>query len=137
MPSSSTSAQPPKRTGVHGRDHSSQIGQAPETTAEDPSEEDGGIGTLPDSSSSAHPPKRTALFGRVPVPSNKGRSKRVLELSAEAIDALKGFPQKQFVLATGIAWPPTRAGFLDLYSGERGVAKSGAAPEQLRLGGKN
>ena len=37
---------------------------------------------------------------------------------------MQEFPLKQFVLATGVSWPPVRAGFLDLYSGERGVAKS-------------
>ena len=128
LPSSSTPAQPLKRTALYGRAHFSQIPKAPEfeQTAEDPIEEDGGMGPLPGSSTSAQPQQRSALFGRGPVPSNKGRSKRVLAplLSKEAREALQEFPLKQFVLATGVSWPPVRAGFLDLYSGERGVAKS-------------
>ena len=44
-------------------------------------------------------------------------------LSAEAKEALRSFPVGQVVRSAGVSWPPKRAGFLDLFSGERGVAK--------------
>ena len=43
------------------------------------------------------------------------------QLSLEARQILRSFPREQFVLPDGCAWP-REAGFLDLFSGERGVA---------------
>ena len=54
----------------------------------------------------------------------KGCTRRVL--SEEAREILRSFPKDQFVLPKGCAWPPREAGFLDLFSGERGVAKEAA-----------
>ena len=57
-----------------------------------------------------------------------GRVKKLAPLlSAEAREALSEFPREQFVLGPGVSWPPKRGGFLDLFSGERGVAKNLAA----------
>lgn len=47
-------------------------------------------------------------------------------LSKKAIDILRSFPKDQFVLPKGCSWPPQEPGFLDLFSGERGVAKEAA-----------
>lgn len=43
-------------------------------------------------------------------------------LSKAAIAALAEFPQDMFVLPCGETWPPQKPGFLDVFSGERGVA---------------
>eukprot|EP00435_Cladocopium_sp_Y103_P047846 s453_g14.t1 len=54
------------------------------------------------------------------------RQKRRLAplLSIEAREALRKFGADQVVRSAGVSWPPKRAGFLDLFSGERGVAVS-------------
>ena len=44
------------------------------------------------------------------------------ELSDDAVTALSKFPRSMFVLPKGQQWPPREKGFLDLFSGERGVA---------------
>lgn len=44
------------------------------------------------------------------------------KLNAEQIRCLSSFSRNQFVLPDSMSWPPTEAGWLDLYSGERGVA---------------
>ena len=44
------------------------------------------------------------------------------KLNAEQIRCLSSFPRSQFVLPDSMSWPPIEAGWLDLYSGERGVA---------------
>lgn len=44
------------------------------------------------------------------------------KLSKAARDALEKFLKDMFVLPGGTVWPPTRPGFLDVFSGERGVA---------------
>ena len=102
--------------------------------------QDCGVEALPASTSSAQPLRRTADSGRVetsqgakeepkkPTPQSgkrDGPSLRSLgkELSAEAFELLRSFPEKQVIKSKGVSWPPTRAGFLDLYSGEKGVAK--------------
>ena len=43
-------------------------------------------------------------------------------LKKEQRDYLATFSKDQFVLPEGASWPPKTAGWLDLYSGERGVA---------------
>ena len=45
-----------------------------------------------------------------------------IELSEAAIAALAEFPRDMFVFPAGETWPPQRPGFLDVFSGERGVA---------------
>ena len=42
----------------------------------------------------------------------------------EVQDALMSFPKEAFFVAEGVPWPPTRPGFLDLYSGVKGFAKA-------------
>ena len=54
------------------------------------------------------------------------RRKEGPKLSLQARRILESFPQDQFVLPTGCAWPPEEPGFLDLFSGERGVATEAA-----------
>ena len=51
-------------------------------------------------------------------------SAKVLQekLSEGAVRALSKFPRSMFVLPKGQQWPPREKGFLDLFSGERGVA---------------
>ena len=44
-------------------------------------------------------------------------------LNPEAASLLSKVPKDQFILPDGYDWPPTHRGFLDLFSGERGVAK--------------
>jgi len=63
----------------------------------------------------------------------KGPAKKIAKktfqkakLSREAAEILQSFPTSQFVLPAGCSWPPQEAGFLDLFSGERGVAKEAA-----------
>ena len=129
LPSSSTSARPPKRTAIHGRDQG-RLKQVAASCQERPASLDDdelrGGGALPGSTSTAQPPKRTAVFGRVtppPTPAGKARSLAPV-LSAEAKAELGRFRPRQVVKTPGLQWPPERAGFLDLFSGERGVAKS-------------
>lgn len=52
--------------------------------------------------------------------------RRGWKLSPEAKAALAQFGKDKFVLPEGAAFPPEEAGFLDLFSGERGVAKEAA-----------
>ena len=52
--------------------------------------------------------------------------KRGARLSSRARRILESFPRDQFVLPSGVAGPPQEAGFLDLFSGERGVAEEAA-----------
>ena len=72
-------------------------------------------------------PQRSRLHGRTEAsPESSTRPARKLPafLSEEAKAALSQFPAKQVLKSAGVPWPPQRAGFLDLYSGEKGVAKS-------------
>ena len=98
---------------------------------------------LPSSTSSARPLRRTADFGRpeaspgardeaevgaqvCPKRATGKRTRRRFlgpELTGRAAELLQRFPRDQFVLGQGVQWPPKHAGFLDLYSGKRGVAK--------------
>ena len=54
------------------------------------------------------------------------RRKEGPRLSLQARRILESFPKDQFVLPTGCSWPPEEPGFLDLFSGERGVAVEAA-----------
>ncbi len=54
------------------------------------------------------------------------RGKGSSKLSKRALEMLQSFPKEQFVLPKGGVWPPTEPGLLDLFSGERGVAKEAA-----------
>lgn len=44
------------------------------------------------------------------------------EVAAEILELLGSFPRTQVVMSSEEEWPPKRAGFLDLFSGEKGVA---------------
>lgn len=48
----------------------------------------------------------------------------LVPLSSAAAALLAKIPRDQFVLPDHCSWPPTHKGFLDLFSGERGVARS-------------
>ena len=45
-------------------------------------------------------------------------------LGDEVVNLLMTFPRDMFVMPRGASWPPQAPGFLDLFSGERGVAKA-------------
>ena len=86
----------------------------------------GELDALPSSTTSARPPRGTAKCGRAEgSPKTKAKTIQQLAplLSKEAVSALAEFPASQVVKSKGLAWPPARAGFLDLYSGEKGVAR--------------
>lgn len=53
-----------------------------------------------------------------------GQDGRVIPWSIECDELLKSFPRDLFVMAEGTSWPPTKPGFLDLYSGKKGFARS-------------
>eukprot|EP00435_Cladocopium_sp_Y103_P073431 s469_g43.t1 len=81
---------------------------------------------LPSSTSSARPLRGTAKTGRADgTPKVRHRATRRLapKLTEAARAELARFPASQVVRSEGLSWPPLRAGFLDLYSGEKGVAK--------------
>ena len=128
LPSSSTSAQPLRRTALSGRDQSSW--KQPRTDRDErpasPDDAVGGGRPLPTCSTSARLPKQTAIFGRgSPPPEVAGKARSLApRLTAAAKAALGQFPSSQIVPSPGMTWPPERAGFLDLFSGERGVAKA-------------
>lgn len=65
---------------------------------------------------------------KVLEPKSKQRMRRLAPLlTAEAKEALTEFPLDQVVASSGVSWPPRRAGVLDLFSGECGVAQRLAA----------
>eukprot|EP00438_Fugacium_kawagutii_P022650 Skav224874 [mRNA] locus=scaffold1112:121111:123981:+ [translate_table: standard] len=82
----------------------------------------------PSSTSTARLPRKTVTFGRGgsgETGLNKAKQpegKSLGTLSDEARSLLMDFPRGQVVLSPGEEWPPRKQGFLDLYSGERGVA---------------
>eukprot|EP00438_Fugacium_kawagutii_P001100 Skav235078 [mRNA] locus=scaffold2106:3814:8424:- [translate_table: standard] len=77
------------------------------------------------SSTSARLPRQTVACGRPEtLPEQHGASQKPPRLSEAARKMLADFPRGQVVLPAGVSWPPERAGYLDLYSGEKGVAKS-------------
>lgn len=51
--------------------------------------------------------------------------------SKAVLDAFQWFGKDQFILADGTSWPPDCPGFLDLYSGRKGFARS-----SVKLGAK-
>ena len=55
------------------------------------------------------------------------------KLSMEVVEALMEFPKDMFVLPKGSAWPPRVPGYLDLFSGERGVARALAKEDHWSL----
>lgn len=119
LPSSSSSAQPLRRTANYGR-------PSPHLDASNES-----FCSQPPASPEPSAPEATGLDPRshevqhAPKVQEKKRSLLVLppRLSSEAIAALSTFPRDQFELGNGVQWPPQHAGFLDLFSGKRGVAK--------------
>lgn len=54
---------------------------------------------------------------------------RDCSLNPEALGLLKSFRKDQFIFPAGQHWPPCSPGFLDLFSGARGVAK-----QQTKIG---
>ena len=66
-------------------------------------------------------PTKTASGEGLLYPPDKNEPKKG-KLSLEAIEALSKFPRSMFVLPKGQQWPPREKGYLDLFSGERGVA---------------
>ena len=54
-------------------------------------------------------------------------------LSEEATALLMEFPENMFVMPKNAPWPPQFPGYLDLFSGERGVAKALASHQQWSL----
>ena len=59
---------------------------------------------------------------------NAAEKEDTATLSTEAMELLKSFRKDQFIFPAGQSWPPRQPGFLDLFSGARGVAK-----QQTRL----
>lgn len=55
-------------------------------------------------------------------PESFSNARRFPKLKPEAVNLLSSFAKDQFIGLTN--WPPERPGYLDLFSGERGVAKS-------------
>ena len=89
----------------------------------------GQVDPLLPSTSTARPLRGTATCSRgeaCPKEAKERKQWRHLgpRLSETARALLADFPESQVVKGDGVIWPPTHAGFLDLYSGERGVAKA-------------
>eukprot|EP00435_Cladocopium_sp_Y103_P064341 s255_g26.t1 len=124
LPSSSTPARLPRETASFGRG-SPSVGCRPSTDCRPKCE-------VPQMPCKDEPPPEVTQRS---AERNRLRSKRDSALrdgavrklppllSAEAREALRAFSASQVERSSGISWPPKRAGFLDLFSGERGVAK--------------
>eukprot|EP00438_Fugacium_kawagutii_P022352 Skav233118 [mRNA] locus=scaffold1342:395006:405928:- [translate_table: standard] len=80
---------------------------------------------LPGSTSTAQLGNQTAKHGRSEPPSDpRSPEARPPLLSSAAKKMLCEFAEGQVVQQAGSQWPPDRAGYLDLFSGERGVARA-------------
>ena len=121
LPSSTSSAQPLRRTADTGRPNIPSVDapNQPEHHSElkDPFESEKAAYQTTVKQDSSAPSAGAKAPG-------KGRRRMPPRLSKEAIEALSSFPKEQFELGAGVQWPPQHAGFLDLFSGQRGVAKS-------------
>ena len=54
--------------------------------------------------------------------SEAGPQRGSKSLTSKAVAALKEFPEDMFVMPPTMSWPPESPGYLDIFSGERGVA---------------
>eukprot|EP00438_Fugacium_kawagutii_P015803 Skav230691 [mRNA] locus=scaffold2202:279688:282453:- [translate_table: standard] len=61
---------------------------------------------------------------RVDHPADRSVPDSPNRLSDKALSILGSFPRHQFILPSGTPYPPDCPGFLDLFSGQRGVAKA-------------
>eukprot|EP00438_Fugacium_kawagutii_P006915 Skav203581 [mRNA] locus=scaffold935:89412:94199:+ [translate_table: standard] len=126
LPSSSTSAQALSGTVKGGRD----LGVASLPPQSDPygsavASSTVGVAESSSSSTSAQLPKQTVVHGRSKAPADQPCDPSMPPLLSEAAkELLCRFGRGQVVMRSGESWPPERAGFLDLFSGEKGVAKA-------------
>ena len=129
LPSSSLSGRPARGTGTadHGRGSPSGLSSlaltAQELAKKQPS---GNLSELPDAGNFTQLARLKAQQKEKKKKKNKKKKKgsgrtRPLPplLCLQAREALKEFGSEQGVRSAGVSWPPRRAGFLGLYSGER------------------